>query len=408
MKRKLFNQMCAEWRSNIWMLAELLIVGVVLWVITLVLWTMADLRFTEKGYDTSDVYVGSIRRIYEDSPAYRQYDENHGYKTDLEPIIAKLRSNPYVEEVGMGNNALPYNYNFYGSVIEIPGDTAGLQYMGNRRIMTPEVVKILRLKGTRGETSEQLAAMVEKGEALISPCIDPDSPSPELFLGREVFLNEDSSKILHIGAVVKGIQRSDYEPMWRGMLVMREDPYNNWWQDLIVRVKPGMGRRFIESLKPGDMAHMNTYIPELKSVESIRQSCQLDQTTTIRNYATCGLFLLVAIFLGFLGSFWFRTQQRVPEIAIRKVNGATDGEIFRRLLAEGLLLLAAATPLILAAAIALSRSGIINNKRGMGEWLPYAAMAVAVAFLALIISAGVWLPARKAMKINPAEALKDQ
>ena len=28
--------------------------------------------------------------------------------------------------------------------------------------------------------------------------------------------------------------------------------------------------------------------------------------------------------------------------------------------------------------------------------------------LALIILAGIWLPARKAMKTNPAEALKDE
>lgn len=400
--------MCAEWRSNVWMLAELLIVGVVLWVITLVLWTVAALRFTEKGYDISDVYVGDIRRIPKDSPAYRQYDENHGYETDYDPILAKIRSNPFVEEAGMGINALPYNYSFFGSTIEIPGDTAGLQYMGNRRSMTPEVVKILRMKGTRGETPEQLAAILANGDVLISPCTDTDMPSPELFIGHDVMVGGDSATIRHIGAITAGIQRTDYEPMWRGMLVMSEDLYGNQWQQLIVRVKPGMGRRFVESLKFGDLSHMNTYIPEMKSIETIRHSCQLEETTMVRNYVTCGLFLLTAIFLGFLGSFWYRTQQRVPEIAIRKVNGATNGEIFRRLLSEGLLMLAAASPLIFATSIILYRSDVITGEIGMGEWMPYASMTMSIALLALIILAGIWLPARKAMKINPAEALKDE
>ena len=35
-------------------------------------------------------------------------------------------------------------------------------------------------------------------------------------------------------------------------------------------------------------------------------------------------FLLLNIFLGLLGTFWFRTQQRRSEIALHKAHGATD------------------------------------------------------------------------------------
>lgn len=41
-------------------------------------------------------------------------------------------------------------------------------------------------------------------------------------------------------------------------------------------------------------------------------------------------------------------------------------------------------------------------------YVPIATFAAAVASLALMIAAGIWFPAVKAMKINPAEALKDQ
>ena len=58
-------------------------------------------------------------------------------------------------------------------------------------------------------------------------------------------------------------------------------------------------------------------------------------------------FLLLNNFLGLLGTFWFRTQQRRSEIALHKAHGATDRAIFSRLLSEGILLLAIVTPVAL-------------------------------------------------------------
>ena len=49
--------------------------------------------------------------------------------------------------------------------------------------------------------------------------------------------------------------------------------------------------------------------------------------------------LLLNIFLGLLGTFWFRTQQRRGEIALHKAMGATDGAVFGRLMSEGMFLL---------------------------------------------------------------------
>ena len=33
MKRKLAKQMCAQWRSNVWLVVELMVVSVVLWYV---------------------------------------------------------------------------------------------------------------------------------------------------------------------------------------------------------------------------------------------------------------------------------------------------------------------------------------------------------------------------------------
>lgn len=119
--------------------------------------------------------------------------------------------------------------------------------------------------------------------------------------------------------------------------------------------------------------------------------------------------MLLVIFLGFLGTFWFRTQQRVPEIAVRKVNGATKGDIFRRLLGEGMILLAVSVVPALVVGYYFLQSDIAPDfvrGRHIGDMV-YGALTT-VTVLVIMIVCGIYFPARVAMNINPAEALKDQ
>ena len=60
MKRKLISQMRNEWRSNVWMTVELIIVGVVLWVIFTAFGTIIHMHQSPKGIDFSDIYMLAV------------------------------------------------------------------------------------------------------------------------------------------------------------------------------------------------------------------------------------------------------------------------------------------------------------------------------------------------------------
>ena len=62
-------------------------------------------------------------------------------------------------------------------------------------------------------------------------------------------------------------------------------------------------------------------------------------TDKVNSQAVVVLFLLVNVFLGLIGTFWFRTRRRRSEIALRMAMGSTRGGVFRLLIGEGLLLL---------------------------------------------------------------------
>ena len=122
------------------------------------------------------------------------------------------------------------------------------------------------------------------------------------------------------------------------------------------------------------------------------------------------VFLLVNIFLGLLGTFWFRTQQRKSEIALHKAHGATNGMVFTRLLSEGWLLLLIITPIALIIDFNLAHAELNSWRNGTTlEWDRLLICGgISFALMALMIAIGIGIPARKGMKIHPAEALHNE
>jgi putative ABC transport system permease protein len=412
MKRRLFTQMRTEWRSNVWMIVELTIVGLIVALITMVLAQIICSRNGNEGFDLTDVYVGSNNALTKDADNYVQYDDLQPYFEDMNVLLRKLRDNQYVDMVATGSEAMPYNYNYHGNKLRYCADGDTLLYQGNLRYFSPELVRLVRLTGPRGETTEQLATALENGEWLVSPHADFDfrpSCDPYQIKGKSVIMNDDATNVVHVGAVCYGIPRTDYEPIIGGCIITSFRYYRGLPTQIIVRVKPGMGRKFLESLKSKDLEQGNLYFNNFTSIEDMRDNAQRDIDNTMRNLVICAVFLLVAVFLGFLGSFWFRTQQRVPEIALRKVNGATQWQIFSRLISEGLILLLISTLIFTPICFYLIHIGVTSGFMNFGPQMPtYIAYVITLVLLAAMIIAGIWFPARRAMKVEPANALKDQ
>lgn len=409
MKRKLITQMCHEWRTNMWMMMELFIVGVVLWVVFSLFATIIKMYQPPKGIDFNDVCFASIGYVPED--AFKPYpDSLHNIWTDIETLSDKIKENPYVESVGIGYNAIPYNFNFYGHMIHaVVADTVQIGH-GNMRVMSPGMVRTLRLTGLNGESSDSLAQLLREGNVLLSTYDESDfNITPEKWIGQRIWFDNDSTYTYRVATMINGIRRHDFEHVYGPVIIYNVYRWG-WPYEFAVRAKEGMQQQFLESLTADDFEFGNVYISNMTTVDAQRDNAHHDIYVMIRNLLACALFVMVAVFLGFLGSFWYRTQQRVPEIALRKVNGATNYQIFRRFLGEGMiLLLIAILPVTAVVAWILN----LNDPElfGFGAWLSdlwWWMLPVTFAVLALMIIAGIWFPARKAMKINPAEALKDQ
>lgn len=110
-----------------------------------------------------------------------------------------------------------------------------------------------------------------------------------------------------------------------------------------------------------------------------------------------------------MGTFWFRTQTRVPEIAIRMANGATRGDIFRRFIGEGELLLLLIMPIAIAIEWTLTFFGYNDYYNGFFSPGRFAiCVLISYALMAFMIFLGTVIPAYRAMKLQPAAALKEE
>lgn len=67
MKRKLLRQIANEWRTNVWLAVELLIVSAVMWWLTDQLWVKYATYHEPLGFDISHCYRISVETLNEKS-----------------------------------------------------------------------------------------------------------------------------------------------------------------------------------------------------------------------------------------------------------------------------------------------------------------------------------------------------
>ena len=416
MNKKLFTQIKNEWRGNFWLAVELLLVSVVIWWISDSLYVKLATYLEPRGFNTEHCYKIEMGELTPKSPDYTERSKKER-TADILELAERLRRRPEIEAVSLSHNSHPYNSSNGTIHLQLSGDTLEATDWIIRRQVTPDFVRVFQYQGANGETPEQLAEMIERGDILVSDNLFSSTYNKPLpmtnYVGKRFHLNDDTTYSVRLGASLKTVRYDDFEAGRNARSMVFKLNWFDTDKELCVRVRPEHDVDFIRKIKADSESQFrvgNIFISEIRSFVDIRRNYQQGDYNAMRNNITIMVFLLVNIFLGLLGTFWFRTLQRKSEIALHKISGATNPMVFKRLVSEGWLLLLVVTPLALLVDFNLAYAELNSWRNGTTLEADRLLICAGISFvlIALMIAIGIGIPARKAMKIHPAEALHNE
>jgi putative ABC transport system permease protein len=406
--------------SNAWIWAEILLVSICLWYIVDDLYTRISLYVSPMGYDISNVYVVDLRTITAENEQYRPQQEYGSLLgEDLLTVVSRIRAYPGVEAVGISVASLPYTYaRNYSNMQRINYETGDTLSIGSMRryFSTPEYMRVFRYATPEGDADILPGKLQLNHRIITSDAADKMFPEGNA-TGKLLFYNHDSIA-LYVGGVMNPVRFGDfdtYTPTYINLLDenMAANGLNEFiFQsvDITLRTSPSAGKDFVATFRKEmqqQIRYHNIYMLNIRSFDDIRARYIRADVNETKMYLSGVFFLLINIFLGIVGTFFFRTEHRLGEMGLRIALGSTTANLRSLLIGEGLLILLFA--FIPAAVIAfnLGLKEIVDV-----EVMPFTAVrfllcqGITFLLIALMITIGIWFPSRKVITLQPAEALR--
>jgi ABC-type antimicrobial peptide transport system permease subunit len=175
---------------------------------------------------------------------------------------------------------------------------------------------------------------------------------------------------------------------------------------LYVSIRSSMDPHSLVSALRAQIVAVNRGQP-ISDVQTMEERLESASAQTRSMMLLIGVFSATALILALVGIYGviaYSVAQRTQELGIRIALGASSADIFRLVIGNGLRLAAAGTIIGLVASFALTRlMASLLFQTSATDPLTFVGSALVFAVVAALAS---YLPARRAMRINPTDALR--
>ncbi len=181
-----------------------------------------------------------------------------------------------------------------------------------------------------------------------------------------------------------------------------------FYGNFAVRYAPGANRQEIISRVRQSIAEINPNIlvNSVTSLEELVDRSVATQSLIARLSSFFGILAVLLACIGIYGLLSYSVARRTSELGIRLALGAQSRALLWMILRECLLLLVLG--LAIGIPVALSSTRILKSLLYQLSPLDPPAIIMAIAAVACVTVAAAWLPARRATRINPSQALRTE
>jgi predicted permease len=334
--------------------------------------------------------------------------------------MAAARAVPGVENAAFIQH-FPFAQSTIFSPIEIDGrpqgDTASRQVL--YRTASDTYLQTMKMHMIAGRWFDAGDMRSPGGAFVINQALAKQYWGGENPIGRRIMLRRSSQARPNFGEPLPGVVigvvadvhqvRQDFEPVPEVYVPYTLEPWA--WGNLLVRARDGAKvipalRDAITAVDPqlierGSAGEARFTVVE-RQVESALAPRQLSMWL-IGGFAGCALILAA---IGMYGVVAYGITQRTQELGVRKALGATDAGIARLVLNESLRL--AGIGVVVGCAGAWAATRMIRGQLFDTQPIDPLSYGVTIALLVAVALIATYVPARRAMRLDPTTAIRGE
>ncbi len=372
-------------------LAVLLVSGSVLMAKTFLSLRAVDLGFQTDRLLTLEVTLPDSK--YATDPQERQY---------FDDAMDRVRAVPGVESVST-IYPLPLNHESMGAAFEVEGREVAPddQLFANTVWITPEWFETASIPILEGRGFDQRDNAEAPPVVMVNRLFADRMWPNESAIGKRIQIREAWREVVGVAANTLYYELDEETPM---MVFYPQSQVSTRRRFVMVRTsgEPLAARAGVEAAVAA--------VDSAQPIENVRSMDQVIDTWLaawmigIGGLGALGVGALLLAAMGLYGVIRYSVSQRVHEFGIRNALGARRGDIVRMVLSQGLSLVAVGLVIGLVLSFVLTRF-LQSLLFGVDALDPVAFLATPAILLA-VAALACWLPARRAVRIDPIEALR--
>lgn len=377
---------------------------------SLLLRSFRDLLNVQLGFNPQRVMAVQTRLPYPNDPKADIYATVSQRTPFFREILRRARTLPGVEEVALGDStSVPLDHRqrdltLFPLIFEGRGTQSNQPPMVNGSIVTPEYFHLLGMTLLRGrlfndldnETTPEVAVINEAMAKTYWPNEDP--------LGKRVKLSTRASSWTTVVGILADARTESLEnpkvPQIYASLYQKEEKH------LAIFLRGNLNTAAIPEEVREQVQSVNPELPVF-GAETLTQALSVSLSVRRFSMEVIALFALTALLLAGLGIYGvisYAVTERTHEIGIQLALGAQRGKIMQMVLRQGLGLAIIGAAVGLGGALVVSRlmSGLLYGVRPTD---PVTFIGVTTVLTAVALAA-CYIPARRAIRVNPIVALR--